>query len=194
MNAEFELKNVTWAGACAKEIVDALLIGWGCLDGKEIVVAGQAVADAVSELNASTASLIVVRLEYESGEMHGSVTAFKAHRSRSHVDRRPLRVSLADAHSPKTSTRRRHAAEPPTLPAAVDDDESVSLAELAADLGVSAWYVQRRMAEGSVPAADGEDDSGLPIWNRETIAGWRRGVPAEVDASGQTGHPLSLDQ
>jgi hypothetical protein len=62
---------------------------------------------------------------------------------------------------------------PPTAAAA-----TVTVDEIASLLGQGAWFVQRRLDNGELPAPDARDAAGGPLWRPETIRAWREAEQA----------------
>jgi len=183
MNARFSLPNDPAAIERAAEIVDVLLISWRCLDPGERAQAESVVSESVERIRTEPAPVITIGMRHRSGTLHLSVGAYE--------DRglRPIReekattpASLCDDAAAPSAPRKRLAR--PTYPTDAADSPPanhdagppnqsiVTLADLAQRVEESPWFIRRRVASGTLPAPDGVDEAGEPVWYAATLDGW----------------------
>lgn len=169
MNARFSLRNSPSAAACATEIVQAMLIGWSCLGVDDLVGAGAVLSAAVAHARTAPASFLIIELSHADGELQISVGAYER------LDLPPVYEEAASTPAAITEDRvepHRPVAPRPDVTAGSPDDCFVTLADLADRLAESEWFIQRRVASGTLPPPDAADDAGSPVWHGSTIADW----------------------
>jgi hypothetical protein len=200
MNARFALSNDPTAPGWAAQIVQALLTAWGCSDSDSRAGAAGDVAAVVGRVQDHPAPLLTIDLRHANGVLTITVGAYQRRALRPEREEKSSSPIILDgevaapvsvapppppAIVPLTTPPR---AAPRAMPSSHPAGPVVTLADLAQRFEESAWFLRRRVAAGTLPPPDGEDDAGDPIWHPQTLDAWRD--PAASTAA-RSGGPLS---